>query len=72
MSAWMSPRTINTNACVHKCWYFRWMFTSAIDARIPIDAVSRETLERIPRAPEMFSRAEVGPYDAAVTASVAD
>lgn len=43
--------------------------------RVSIDAVSYETLDWTPRAPEMHSRAEVerqtGPYSAAVTSSVA-
>ena len=46
------------------------------EARIPITPVSFETLDWKPQAPEMFSRAEVarqtGPYEAAVTASIAD
>lgn len=45
-------------------------------ARIPIDAVSTETLEWTPRASELYSRAEVrrqtGPYDAAIPALIAD
>lgn len=43
---------------------------------IPVDPVSFETFDWKPRAPEMYSRAEVerqtGPYQAAVTAPIAD
>ena len=52
------------------------MSTSSPSTRIPIDAVSSETLDWKPRAPEMFSRAEVvrqtGPYEATVTAPIAE
>lgn len=52
------------------------MSTPPSDSRIPIDAVSSETLDWAPRAPEMFSRAEVvrqtGPYEAMISASIAD
>lgn len=45
-------------------------------ARIPIDAVDHETLDWTPRAPEMYSRAEVerqtGPYTATITAPIAE
>ncbi len=51
------------------------MPTSA-DARIPVEPVSFETFDWKPRVPEMYSRAEAerqtGPYEAAVTASIAD
>ncbi len=44
--------------------------------RIPIEAVAHETLPWIPRAPEMYSRAEVerqtGPYEATVTVGIAE
>lgn len=44
-------------------------------ARVPVDAVSTETFDWTPRAPEMHSRAEVvrqtGPYEATITADVA-
>lgn len=47
-----------------------------IAARIPVNAVSSETLGWKPRAPEMHSRAEVerqtGSYEATVAASIAD
>ncbi|WP_323741052.1 Fic family protein [Microbacterium abyssi] len=43
---------------------------------VPIDAVTYETYDWVPRAPAMHSRAEVerqtGPYDAAVTPPIAD
>lgn len=46
------------------------------DTRISIDAISSETFDWKPRAPEMYSRAEVerqtGPYEATVTALIAD
>lgn len=49
--------------------------TSPFDSRIPIDTVSSEPLDWTPRAPEMFSRAEVvrqtGAYEATITASIA-
>ena len=52
------------------------MSSSSSSTRIPIDAVSSEALEWKPRAPEMFSRAEVvrqtGPYEATVTAPIAE
>jgi Fic family protein len=52
------------------------MSTPSSDARIPVDAVSSETFDWVPRAPEMFSRAEVvrqtGLYEATVTAPIAD
>ncbi|WOH18885.1 Fic family protein [Paenarthrobacter sp. GOM3] len=45
------------------------------DSRIPVEPISLERFEWNPRAPGMYSRAEVerqtGPYDAAVTASIA-
>ena len=45
-------------------------------ASIPIEAVSHETYDWKPQAPEMHSRAEVlrqtGPYDATVTAPILD
>jgi len=45
------------------------------DSLVPIDAVTYETFDWRPRAPEMHSRAEVerqtGPYDAAVTPPIA-
>ncbi len=45
------------------------------NVRIPVDPVSFETFDWQPRAPEMYSRAEVarqtGPYEATVTASIA-
>lgn len=51
------------------------MSTRAAPARIPIDAVSYETLDWKPRAPELYSRAELqrqtGPYDAAITPPIA-
>ncbi|MEV7608504.1 Fic family protein [Microbacterium sp. NPDC089320] len=51
------------------------MSTSSPQDRIPIDAVSSETLDWAPRAPGMFSRAEVvrqtGPYEPTVTAPIA-
>ncbi|WP_394553065.1 Fic family protein [Agromyces sp. MMS24-JH15] len=51
------------------------MSTHAAPDSIPIDAVLHETFEWTPRAPEMFSRAEVqrqtGPYDATITAPIA-
>lgn len=44
--------------------------------RIPVDAVSQETLRWTPRAPEMYSRAEVerqtGAYAATITAAIAE
>ena len=44
--------------------------------RIPVEPISFETFDWKPRAPEMYSRAEVnrqtGPYQASVTASIAD
>ena len=50
------------------------MPTPPFNSRIPIAPVSTETLDWAPRAPEMFSRAEVarqtGTYDAAVTAPI--
>ncbi|QEW00617.1 Fic family protein [Microbacterium caowuchunii] len=43
---------------------------------IPVDAVTHETYDWAPRAPQMFSRAEVerqtGPYEATVTAPIAN
>lgn len=49
--------------------------TTPVGALVPIDAVAYETLDWKPRAPELYSRAEVerqtGPYDAAVTPSIA-
>lgn len=52
------------------------MATLPIPPSIPVDAVSVETFEWTPRAPEMFSRAEVvrqtGPFEATVTAQIAD
>ncbi|MFJ4170709.1 Fic family protein [Paenarthrobacter sp. NPDC089714] len=46
------------------------------DARIPIEPISFETLDWQPRAPEMYSRAEVnrqtGPYQASITAPIAE
>lgn len=52
------------------------MSTPPVEAQIEIDAVSYETYEWTPREPEMHSRAEVqrqtGPYDAAVTPSIAE
>jgi Fic family protein len=51
------------------------MVTDTTAASIPVEAVSYETLEWVPRAPELFSRAEVqrqtGPYDATITAPIA-
>lgn len=51
------------------------MTTDVAPTSIPIKAVSHETFEWVPRAPEMFSRAEVqrqtGPYDATITAPIA-
>ncbi len=52
------------------------MPTPAAEASIPIAAVSHETYDWKPQAPEMYSRAEVlrqtGPYDATVTAPIVD
>ncbi|WP_127818855.1 Fic family protein [Microbacterium sp. CPCC 204701] len=49
--------------------------TTPTDSLVPIDAVTYETFDWQPRAPEIHSRAEVdrqtGPYDAAITPSVA-
>ncbi|NLP85176.1 Fic family protein [Microbacterium sp. CFH 90308] len=49
--------------------------TTRTDSLVPIHAVSYETFDWRPRAPEMHSRAEVerqtGPYDAAITPPVA-
>lgn len=51
------------------------MTTEAAPSSIPIEAVSHETFDWTPRAPEMFSRAEVqrqtGPYEATITAPIA-
>ncbi|MFB4350766.1 Fic family protein [Microbacterium sp. CR_7] len=51
------------------------MATPSDSARISVDEASSETLDWAPRAPEMFSRAEVarqtGPYEATVTAPIA-
>ncbi|KHK96539.1 Fic family protein [Microbacterium mangrovi] len=51
------------------------MSTPPADVGIPIDPVSSETFDWKPRAPQMYSRAEVvrqtGPYEATVTASIA-
>lgn len=51
------------------------MSTPPPGTRIAIDAVSTETLDWAPRAPEMYSRAEVarqtGPYEATIAASIA-
>ncbi len=50
------------------------MSTDSTDNLIPIEPISFETFDWIPRAPEMYPRAEVtrqtGPYQAAVTASI--
>ncbi len=63
-----------TNTYCAICGYHQSVATFA-GALIPIDAVSYETFEWKPRAPEMHSRAEVerqtGPYDAAVTPPIA-
>jgi Fic family protein len=52
------------------------MPSSSTDRRIPVDAVRREEFDWAPRAPELYSRAEVlrqtGPYDATVTSLIAD
>ncbi|MDL9978239.1 Fic family protein [Microbacterium sp. ASV49] len=52
------------------------MSTLPAGVRIPVDPVSHETFEWKPRAPEMYSRAEVerqtGPYEASITASIAN
>lgn len=52
------------------------MPTASPNTVIAIDAVSSETLEWTPRAPEMYSRAEVdrqtGPYEATITAEIAE
>jgi Fic family protein len=52
------------------------MPTPSTPASIPIGAVSYETFDGKPQAPEMHSRAEVlrqtGPYDATVTAPILD
>ncbi|MFJ4029962.1 Fic family protein [Paenarthrobacter sp. NPDC089989] len=46
------------------------------DGRIPIEPISFETLDWQPRAPEMYSRAEVnrqtGPYQASITAPISE
>ncbi|MCT1478704.1 Fic family protein [Microbacterium sp. p3-SID336] len=51
------------------------MATDTAFPSIPIEGVSHETFEWVPRAPEVFSRADVarqtGPYDATVTAPIA-
>ncbi|MGP6172180.1 Fic family protein [Microbacterium sp. A204] len=51
------------------------MSTGVADPLIPIEPISFERFEWKPRAPEMYSRAEVmrqtGPYQAAVTAPIA-
>ncbi|WDM44510.1 Fic family protein [Microbacterium luteolum] len=52
------------------------MPTHSSTMRIPVDAVSQETLRWTPRAPEMYSRAEVerqtGAYAATITAAIAE
>lgn len=49
--------------------------SSASDTVVPVDPVSSETLDWVPHAPGLYSRAEVrrqtGPYDATVPASIA-
>jgi len=52
------------------------MSTPLVGGPIPIAAVSRETFEWTPRAPEMYSRAEVvrqtGAYEAAIAAQISE
>ncbi len=64
-----------SNVYVDKCGYDDRMATDGAPASIPIDAVSHETFEWRPRAPEMFSRAQAqrqtGPYDATITMPIA-
>ncbi len=49
--------------------------TASAPSSIPVEAVSHETFEWTPHAPQMYSRAEVarqtGPYDATITAPIA-
>src|SRR5215218_4849116 len=64
-----------TNTYSSKCWYREHMPIPP-EALIPIASISFETYQWKPQAPKMFSRAEVerqtGPYQAAVTATIAD
>jgi Fic family protein len=68
----------HTNTFTRKCWYDPFMPTdqyAAADAAVPVTPVGYETLDWVPRSPQMYSRAEVarqtGTYEGTVTFPIA-